>query len=178
MCNNILSYFHATQMADPLTALISSQPCLEEAKEEDKGDEEKLFVAGEPALECPSHLIQYDSTTECRAQNFLTSIENVVPGSLVDNCPCEVVFQVNSLATRLPDSGAVTDASRVVQRNTSKRRTGLSKSKTDQSSVSKKGSENVNESLISRAAGLGDKAKGPGIVGRINSRTELVEAWR
>jgi hypothetical protein len=221
MCNNILSYFHATQMADPLTALMyavqvmnflktlivktlkeredsmvesgpvsrtkpsdedghqsSSQPCLEEAKEEDKGDEEKLFVAGEPALERPSHLIQYDSTTECRAQNFLTSIENVIPGYLVDNCPCEIVSQVNSLATRLPDSGAVTDASRVVQRNTSKRRTGLSKSRTGQSSVSKKGSKNVNESLISRAAGLGDKAKGPGIVGRINSRTELVEAWR
>ncbi|GMY25297.1 rho GTPase-activating protein 5-like, partial [Fagus crenata] len=71
----------------------------------------------------------------------------------------------------LPDSGAVTNASRVVQRNTSKRRTG-------QSSVSKKGSKNVNESLIFRAAGLGDKAKGLGIVRRTNSRTELVEAWR
>uniref|UniRef100_A0A2N9J976 Rho-GAP domain-containing protein n=1 Tax=Fagus sylvatica TaxID=28930 RepID=A0A2N9J976_FAGSY len=141
--------FLAQEPSDEDGHQSSSQPCLEEAKEEDK-----------------------------EHKNFLTSIENVVPGSLVDNCPCEVVSQVNSLATRLPDSGAVTDASRVVQRNTSKRRTGLSKSRTGQSSVSKKGSKNVNESLISRAAGLGDKAKGPGIVGRINSRTELVEAWR
>ena len=49
-----------------------------------------------------------------------------------------------------------------------------------QSSVSnfKKGSKNINEGLISRAAGPAEKIKGPGIVGRINSRTELVEAWR
>lgn len=161
----------------------SSQPFLEEAKEEDKSDEDKFFIAGEPDLESPSHLIRDDSKTECTTQNFLTSIENVTPGgnqSLVDNCPCEVVSQVNSLATRVQESvDALTGASGVVQTNISKRRTCVSK-RTGQSSVSnfKKGSKNINEGLISRAAGPAEKIKGPGIVGRINSRTELVEAWR
>lgn len=161
----------------------SSQPFLEEAKEEDKSDEEKFFIAGEPDLESPSHLIRDDSKTECTTQNFLTSIENVTPGgnqSLVDNCPCEVVSQVNSLATRVQEGvDALTGASGVVQTNISKRRTCVSK-RTGQSSVSnfKKGSKNINEGLISRAAGPAEKIKGPGIVGRINSRTELVEAWR
>nr|POE92959.1 rho gtpase-activating protein 1 [Quercus suber] len=129
----------------------STQPFLEEAKEEDKSEEEKVFIAGEPDLESPSHRIRDDSKTECTKQNFLTSIENVTPGG----------------------------ASGVVQTNISKRRTCVSK-RTGQSSVSnfKKGSKNINEGLISRAAGPAEKIKGPGIVGRINSRTELVEAWR
>ena len=154
----------------------SSQPFLEEAKEDDKSDEEKIFIAGE-------HLIRDDSKTECTTQNFLTSIENVTPGgnqSLVDNCPCEVVSQVNSLATRVQEGvDALTGASGVVQTNISKRRTCVSK-RAGQSSISnfKKGSKNINEGLISRAAGPAEKIKGPGIVGRINSRTELVEAWR
>lgn len=137
----------------------SSRLCVEEANEEDKGDEERVFVAEGLALDSASH----PTITDPVAENLPTITEMVTPGgnqSLVDNCPCEVVSQVTGPSGR-------------VRRN-------ASKSKTGQSSFSsfKKGSKKVNEGLTSLVAGPAEKAKGPGIVGRINSRTELFEAWR
>lgn len=151
----------------------SSQTCLEEAEEEDKGDEEKFFVAEEPATESPSKTVQSDSTTKRGAENFPPSSQIVNPGrnhSLVVNCPCEAAYQVNSLVTGLEDGGLTGPSGGVP--------TNISRSKTRLSSLSsfKKGSKKIG--LMSRAGGPAEKTKGPGIVGRINSRTELAEAWR
>ncbi|XP_021289802.1 rho GTPase-activating protein 5-like [Herrania umbratica] len=137
----------------------------EEVKNESEG--EKVFVAQEPAMESPTHSAEENLTAESNSESFLTSIENICAGnrSLVDNCPCTVVSQVNSLANGLEEGGL---------RSTS------GKSRTGQSSVSslKKGSKKVNEWSICQVAGPVEKSKGTKIVGRINSRAELFEAWR
>ncbi|KAF5747793.1 Rho GTPase activating protein with PAK-box/P21-Rho-binding domain [Tripterygium wilfordii] len=140
----------------------SLQSLSNEANEEavEANEEDKLFVAGEPVSESPSHPPEYETTPERVPQNFLTSIENIIPEgnrSLVDNCPCEVVSQVNSLT-----SG------------------NLSKSKSGPSSNSnpRKGPKKMNERSIVSSAEAAEKRKGTRIVGRINSRTERVEAWR
>ncbi|EOY08284.1 hypothetical protein QUC31_010917 [Theobroma cacao] len=138
---------------------------VNEVKNESEG--EKVFVAQEPAMESPTHSAEENLTAESNSESFLTSIENICAGnrSLVDNCPCTVVSQVNSLANGLEEGGL---------RSTS------GKSRTGQSSVSslKKGSKKVNEWSICHVAGPVEKSKGTKIVGRINSRAELFEAWR
>ncbi|XP_050227657.1 rho GTPase-activating protein 4-like [Mercurialis annua] len=133
----------------------------EASKEENR--EEEAFVSEEPSIETPPRLSQDDFTTEKRSQNFLTSIENLSTGgnwSLVDNCPCEVVSQV----------GAFTKASR-----------GRScRSRTGQSSNSnfRSGSKMANEHARAQAAGSVEKSKGASLVGSMNPRTDLFEAWR
>ena len=152
----------------------SFHTCLEDAEEEDKGDEEKFFVTEEPATESPGNTVQGYSTTERGAENFPPSSQIVNPGgnrSLVDNCPREAVSQVRSKEL---EDGGLTGPSGGVPTN-------VSKSKTSLSSLSsfKKGSKKVG--LMSQSGGPAEKSqktKGPGIVGCINSRTELVEAWR
>ncbi|PON78017.1 CRIB domain containing protein [Parasponia andersonii] len=155
----------------------ASHPCLEDAKEETEAENEgaKVFVPEEPALDSPCHSIQDESTTTGDgSQTFLSSIENIIPGgnrSLVDSCPCEVVSQVSSLPNGLQDgsTGHSGDAPKDTH-----------KSKTGQSSTSslKKGSKKLNEQIIVQSARSTEKSKRAGILGRINSRKELVEAWR
>jgi hypothetical protein len=105
---------------------------------------------------------------------FLSSIENIPGGrwSLVDNCPCEVVSQVNALKNEHHEGGHTYKTGGVQTRSC--------KSKTGQSSNStlKRGSKKVKEQLIVRAAGPVEKGEGTGIVGHINPKTELFEAWR
>ncbi|PQQ19074.1 rho GTPase-activating protein 5-like [Prunus yedoensis var. nudiflora] len=153
------------------------QPYLKEAKKEanKENEEENIFVGEEPDLESPAHYAQDDSTTGTGSQTFLSSIKNIIPGGnwfLADNCPCEVVSQVNSLTNGLQEDGS-TGPGREAQPN-------IWKSKTGQSSGSnlKKGSKKVNEQLMIQTAGPADKSKRPGILSRINSRTELAEGWR
>ncbi|KAF5750524.1 rho GTPase-activating protein 5-like [Tripterygium wilfordii] len=144
----------------------SLQPLSNKANEEavEANEEDKLFVAGEPASESPSHPPHYDSTPERVPQNLLTSIENIIPEgnrSLVDNCPCEVVSEANSLTS----GGGQTNLCR-------------SKSGPSINSNLKKGPKKMNERLIISSAEAFEKRKGTRIVARINSRTEMVEAWR
>ncbi|KAL5545818.1 hypothetical protein UlMin_005505 [Ulmus minor] len=156
----------------------SSQPYHEKDKEQDPdtGNEcGKFFVTEEPALESPSRSTQDETITEDGSPNFLSSIENIFPGgnrSLADSCPCEVVSQVNSLINGLQD-GDFTGQGGEAQTN-------IWKSKTDQSSASniKKGSKTVSEQVTVHSARAAEKSKKAGILGRINSRKELVEAWR
>ncbi|EEF32047.1 gtpase activating protein, putative [Ricinus communis] len=154
----------------------SYHPFFPEANEQpsERNEQEKIFVAEEPAMESPPLPSQDDSTTESRCQNFLTSIENIPTGgnwSLVDNCPCEVVSQVSALTNENLEGGFT--RARGVQLRTCKNRTGQSSN-----SNSRKGSKRVIEQAIARAAGPVEKSKGAGIVGSINPRTELSEAWR
>ncbi|KAF4402891.1 hypothetical protein G4B88_010343 [Cannabis sativa] len=155
----------------------SSHPYLEEAKEETNLENEgdQAFVAEEPAFDSPCHSTQDESCTSGDgAQSFLSSIENIIPGgswSLVDTCPCEVVSQVSSLQNALQESS--TGHSGDAQKS-------LNKNKTGQSSTSslKKGSKKLSEQIIIQSARANEKSKKAGILGRINSRKELVEAWR
>lgn len=149
----------------------SSQPYVQEDKEEaNKGNEgDKEFVIEEPASESPCYSSQDDTTTGNRSQSFLSSIENIISGGnrcLVDNCPCEVASQVSSLTNVLQDDGEA-------QTNTCKSKTGQSSS-----SNLKKGCKNVNEQLMVHSIRPAEKNKQTGIVRRLNSRKELVEAWR
>ncbi|KAK8708691.1 hypothetical protein V6N13_059729 [Hibiscus sabdariffa] len=147
----------------------SSSQLLEDANEEVKNETEgeRAFVAEEPAVASPTHSAKENLTTESSSQVFLTSIENICAGhrSLLDNCPCTLVSQVNSLANGLEKGGV---------RSTS------GKSRTDQSSASslKKGTKKAIEQSMGNAAGAAQKNKGARIAGLINTRAELFEAWR
>ncbi|XWS59476.1 hypothetical protein CRYUN_Cryun08bG0125400 [Craigia yunnanensis] len=137
----------------------------EELQNQSEG--ERVFIAQEPAIERPTNSAEENLTSESSSQSFLTSIENICAGSrsLADNCPCIVVSQVNSLANGLQEGGL---------------RSTCGKSRTGQSSGSglKKGSKKANEWSMGRAVGPVGKSKGTRIVGRINLRAELFEAWR
>lgn len=128
---------------------------LNPEENEDEADinngEEKAFVAVEPSAESPPHPSDVNSVDESGSENLLTAIENIIPdGSrpLVDNCPCEVTIGLQE--------------------------SGLSSSSHTGSSNLKK----LNERTTIWSASAGEKSKGGGIVSRINSRTELFEAWR
>ncbi|KAG8483845.1 hypothetical protein CXB51_022586 [Gossypium anomalum] len=133
----------------------------EEVKNESKG--EKAFVAQEPALESPTHSAEENLTTESGPQSFLTSIENICAGNrpLPDNCPCTLVSQMNCLA-----NGSL--------------RSTCGKSRSDQSGASglRKGAKKANEQAVGNGTGAVQKNKGTRIVGLINKRAELFEAWR
>ncbi|XP_039042786.1 rho GTPase-activating protein 5-like [Hibiscus syriacus] len=154
--------------SNPDSRLEPSQ-LLKDANEEVKNESEgeRAFVAEEPAIESPPHSVKENLTTESSSQGFLTSIENICAGnrSLLDNCPCTLVSQVNSLANELEKGGF---------RSTS------GKSRTDQSSASslKKGTKKAIEQSMGNAAGAVQTKKGTRIAGLINARAELFEAWR
>ncbi|KAJ6743252.1 4'-PHOSPHOPANTETHEINYL TRANSFERASE DOMAIN PROTEIN-RELATED [Salix viminalis] len=88
--------------------------------------------------------------------SFLSSIENIPGGrrSLVDNCPCEVVSQVNALKNEHHE-GAHTYITGGVQARSCKSKTGQSSN-----SSLKRGSKKVKEQPIVRAAGPVEKGKG------------------
>lgn len=152
----------------------SLQPYPEDTNNESsKGNEEyKVFVSVEPALESPSHPTQLNANG---SQNFLASIENIIATgnrTLVDNCPCEVVSQVNSLTNGLQE-GNFSGLSGGVQTSFYKNRTGQS------SALSvRRNSKKLTELSTIVESGPVERSKGASIVDRINSRTELFEAWR
>lgn len=155
----------------------SSQPYVQENKEDaNKGnEEEKVFVLDEPALESPRNSSPDETTTGSGSQSFLSSIENIILGgnrSLVDKCPCEVASQVSSLTNGVQDSG-LTDEDGEAQTNTSKSKTGQSSS-----SNMKKGCKKTSEKLIVHSLRAAEKTRKTRVLGRMNSRKELVEAWR
>lgn len=155
----------------------SSQLYIHEKNEDDVEDDEQgnSFVAKDPALKSPLHPTQNNSNTEQESKNFLASIENILRTgnqSLADNCPCQVVSQVNALINglqetsfRSPNSGGHTYSCKI-----------RSCQSTD-SSV-KNGSKKSNDWRIGSTTESTEKRKGAALVGRINSRAELFEAWR
>ncbi|KAM1440644.1 hypothetical protein ACFX13_008705 [Malus domestica] len=153
------------------------QPYHKEANEEanKENEEEGVFVGEEPDLESPLHSTQNDPITESGSQTFLSSIKNIIPGGnrfLADNCPCEVVSQVGSLANGPQDQG-LTGSGREAQPNVRKIKSGQSSG-----SNLKKGPKKVNEQPLIQTAVTADKSKRSEILSRINSRTELAEGWR
>ncbi|KAB5519733.1 hypothetical protein DKX38_024052 [Salix brachista] len=146
--------------------------CEEDDDATEENEWDKSFVAEEPALKSPSLPIQDDSNSVDGSASFLSCIANIPLGkrSLVDNCPCEVVSQVNVFKNEHHEGGLAYKTGGVQARSC--------KSQTGQSSNSYFRTGKVKEQPILRAAGPIEKGKGTGIAGRINPKTELFEAWR
>ncbi|XP_038905025.1 rho GTPase-activating protein 5-like [Benincasa hispida] len=143
--------------------------------ENDKAEDEQVFVTEEPASESPLHPSEDNCIAKTGSQNLLSSIENIIPGgsqSLANNCPCEIVSEINSLINEEQESGLASQ----VRTAQSCRKNNLDRSN---SLNLKKGTKKVNESVKVHTTGAAQRpGKKNGIVGRLNSRTELAEAWR
>lgn len=138
---------------------------------DDNGD--TVFVSAEPSQQSPSHLTEDGCETETDSKSFPASTENFMSSGnrlLVDSCPCNLVSQICSLAIGLQDCGLST-------RQTKGDQAKICRSKSLQLSTydADKCSRKVIELPV---AGAVDKNRGTAIIGRINSRTELAEAWR
>ncbi|KAK2418452.1 rho GTPase-activating protein [Trifolium repens] len=115
----------------------------------DYSDEDTIFVT-EPSQQSPTYLFNDDCETE--SKTLPTYTENFISSGnrlLVDSCPCSVVSQICSLA--IADQTKICN-SKILQLNTS-----------DTEKCS---------------AGPVEKNRGIALIGRMNSRSELAEAWR
>lgn len=133
-------------------------------------EEEKVFASEEPSIQSPSHLAEDGSEIVSGSKNLPT--ESIVSGGnrlLIDSCPCNVISQVCFLTNELQDS-SLSGLTKADEVNTCK-----SKSLTLSKSNTVKCSQKVIELPV---VGHTEKNRGLAIIGRINSRTELAEAWR
>ncbi|KAL9332104.1 hypothetical protein ACSQ67_001714 [Phaseolus vulgaris] len=134
-------------------------------------DEDALFVAAEPFQQSPSHLIEDGCETE--SKRLPTSTENLISSGnrlLVGSCPCNLVSQICSLAIGLQDYGLTTGQTKGDQAKFCRSKS-LQLSTYDIDKCS-------NKVIELPVAGAAEKNRGTAIIGRINSRTELAEAWR
>ena len=141
----------------------SSQLNLRDDSENRNGqiEDEKEYVAQEPVLESPSHLVGDGLETE--------NINPVGNRLLVDSCPCNFVSQVCSLTNGLLE-GSFTGLKKGDQVYICKSK-GLELSNLNTVKYSRK----ETELPVSRPT---EKSQGTAIIQCINSRTELAEAWR
>ncbi|OIV92210.1 hypothetical protein TanjilG_31129 [Lupinus angustifolius] len=128
--------------------------------ENDSSEEDTSFVTEEPSQQSPIHVIEDGYETESGSKSLSTS-EKQFPGEnrlLVDSCPCNVVSQLTSSLAK-------------------ENQANICKSKSLQLSTYNmvKCSKKLIELSI---AGPVEKSMGSAIIGRINSRSELTEAWR
>ncbi|KAI4300495.1 hypothetical protein L6164_033866 [Bauhinia variegata] len=139
----------------------------------ESNEEEKVFLAEEPSLQSPSHHTEDGSETLSGSKDLVSPTEAITQGGnrlLVDTCPCVVVSQVRSLSNGLQEGSFITGLPKGGQVN-------ICKSKSLNSS-------NPNTAIYSKkvielqAAEAAEKNRGTEIIRRINSRTELAEAWR
>ncbi|KAJ8754733.1 hypothetical protein K2173_012122 [Erythroxylum novogranatense] len=137
-------------------------------KVDDKvGEEDTVFVTGEPTLHSPPQPSQGGSRIAIGRRSLLTSIENIHTGTraLVDHCSCEVV---SSEVHTLPNERQEGSFKGSIQ-------TKVCKSKNGQSSTSnlKKSPKKLNEQSV-----VNEKNKEIGTVGWINQRIEWPKPWR
>ncbi|XP_010059731.2 rho GTPase-activating protein 5 [Eucalyptus grandis] len=143
----------------------SSVPLSEEAKAEEGRRKEELYVKEDPAAECSSRSAEHELLTESEPQK-LSSIENIIPSgnhALVDSCPWEAMSQIRSLKSEVcngPSGGSNEAMLRIIPKSSSNFRRGLTK---------------VKEGQVVQKATPAEKGK---IIGNINPRAELREAWR
>lgn len=157
----------------------ASQSYQDEQNEagDDKTEDEQIFVTEEPAPESRPLPREDNCTAETGSQNLLSSIENIIPGasqSIVNNCPCEIVSELNCSVNEEQETGLVCQ----VGTGRSCRKSSLDRS--NSSNLKRVTTKKANEpvSVKVHTAGAAQKGKKTGIVGRLNSRTELAEAWR
>lgn len=145
-----------------------SQVLLKDGSEygNDCSDEDTDFVTAEPSQQSPTHLFKDGSETESGSKSLPTSIENFISSGnrlLVDSCPCNVVSQICSLAIGLQDGILTTGQTKGDQ-------TKICNSKSLQLSTSDNDKCSAGPPV--------EKTRGIALIGRINSRSELAEAWR
>ncbi|TKY61973.1 Rho GTPase-activating protein 1 [Spatholobus suberectus] len=140
-------------------------------------DEDTVFVTAEPSQQSPSHRTEDGcaTETETESKSLPTSTENFISSGcgnklLVDRCPCSLLSQICSLAIGLQDCGLAAEQTKGDQAK-------ICRSKSLQLSTydTDKSSRKVIELPV---VGVAEKNRGTAIIGRINSRTELAEAWR
>ncbi|BAT85878.1 hypothetical protein VIGAN_04347500 [Vigna angularis var. angularis] len=134
-------------------------------------EEDTLFVTAEPSQQSPSHLTEDACETE--SKSLPTSTENLISAGtrlLVDSCPCNLLSQICSLAIGLQDCGLTTGQTKGDPAKFCRSKS-LQLSTYDIEKCPKK----VVELPV---AGAAEKNLGTAIIGRLNSRTELAEAWR
>lgn len=133
----------------------SSVPLSEEARAEEGRRKEELYAKEEPAAECSSRSADNELLTGSEPQK-LSSIENIIPSgnrALVDS-------SLKSEVCNGPSGGSNGAALRIVPKSSSNFR---------------RGSMKVKEVQIVQKAAPAEKGK---IIGNINPRAELREAWR
>ncbi|KAK7244885.1 hypothetical protein RIF29_39714 [Crotalaria pallida] len=126
----------------------------------DSSEDDTSFVTEEPSQQSPRPVTEDDSETESGSKSLSASIENFISiGNrlLVDSCPCSVVSQLTTSLTK----GNQTNICKTQS---------LRLSTYDKAKCPKK--------LIELAVTGPAENKGRAIIGRINSRSELTEAWR
>ncbi|KAJ1394520.1 Rho GTPase-activating protein domain [Sesbania bispinosa] len=139
----------------------------------DCSDDDAVFVTAVPSRRSSTHQTEDGCETENGSKSLPTSTENFISSGnrlLVDSCPCSVVSQLCSLAIGLQDSSITIGQTKGEQAKMCKSRS-LQLSTCDIDKCSKR----VIELPV---AGATEKNRGTAIIGRINSRTELAEAWR
>lgn len=132
-------------------------------------------VLEEPSLDSSPQSLESDLTTESSCQNFLVSIENIIPSwtsSLIDNCPVEVVSQVNSLVNEVQDDCSAGPSGRAPKSTTS-----CKPEQPGDTSLKRGPRKSQDRQAIAQVVEKGVAAK-TNILGRLNSRMELTEAWR
>ncbi|KAK7337251.1 hypothetical protein VNO77_17816 [Canavalia gladiata] len=157
----------------------SNSHLLQKDGNENRNDcsrEDTVFVTAEPCQQTeqsPSHLTEDDCETETESKSLPTTTENFISSGnrlLVDSCPCNVVSQICSLAIGLQDSGFSIGQTKGDQAK-------ICRSKSLQLSTSD--TDKFSRKLIELpVVGAAEKNLGTAIIGRINSRKELAEAWR
>lgn len=134
-------------------------------------EENTLFVTAEPSQQSPSHLTEDACETE--SKSLPTSTENLISAGtrlLVGSCPCNLLSQICSLAIGLQDCGLTTGQTKGDPAKFCRSKS-LQLSTYDMDKCS-------NKVVELPVAGAAEKNLGTAIIGRINSRTELAEAWR
>ncbi|XP_054803986.1 rho GTPase-activating protein 5-like [Prosopis cineraria] len=126
-------------------------------------EEEKVVVTKEPSSQSPSHISEDGSETESGSKTLpIATAEYIISRRnrlLVDSCPCNVISQVSLSGLTKADQ--------------------VNACKSKNLPLSKSNTVKYSEKVIELPpVGHAEKNRGIAIIGRINSRTELAEAWR
>ena len=147
----------------------SSQTCIKDTAQEDEETEQDL-IGGKPNLESSLESNPNNNSINEEVDSFTGSVEKLNSdgdGSCETSAPVDI--SINGT-----EAGRVNCATTGVQGNLGKSKTGQSSNSND-----KKGSRKVNgQQHVIQAAGPIEKTKGMSKLSRMNSRMELIEAWR
>lgn len=142
-----------------------SQTCTKD-KSQDGEESEQVLIAEKPSVGSSLESNQHNNPTDEEVENFMSSIEKL-------NCDgedgfCETSATVNTSINRV---NCMTDG---VQGNDGKSKAGQSSN-----SNFKKGPRKVGgQQHVIQASGHVEKTKGISKLSRMDSRMELIEAWR
>lgn len=142
-----------------------SQTCTKD-KSQDGEESEQVLIAEKPSVGSSLESNQHNNPTDEEVENFMSSIEKL--NCDIDDGFCETSATVNTSINRV---NCMTDG---VQGNGGKSKAGQSSN-----SNFKKGARKVSgQQHVIQASGHVEKTKGISKLSRMDSRMELIEAWR